>query len=91
MTYVVAFDDSPLSRAALGRAVAFSGATDESVVAVTAIPRDTETARERGWLGGSESFSVEQVAQNLTERVADADPASSSRIGWWTSTRPAAA
>ncbi|CQH54147.1 UspA domain protein [Halobacterium hubeiense] len=74
MTYVVAFDDSPLSRAALGRAVAFSGATDESVVAVTAIPRDTETARERGWLGGSESFSVEQVAQNLTERVADADP-----------------
>ena len=74
MTYVVAFDDSPLSQAALGRAVAFAGATDESVVAVTAIPRDSETARERGWLGGDETFSVERVAQNLTERVTDVDP-----------------
>ncbi|MCG1002813.1 MULTISPECIES: universal stress protein [Halobacterium] len=74
MTYVVAFDNSPLSQAALDRAVAFARATGEAVVAVTAIPRDSTEARERGWLGGDETFSVEQVAQNLTENVTDFDP-----------------
>ncbi|MFB6271010.1 MAG: universal stress protein [Halobacterium sp.] len=74
MTYVVAFDNSPLSTAALDRAVAFASATDQPVVAVTAIPKDPSVARERGWLDGDESFSVERVAQNLTETVTDVDP-----------------
>ncbi|MCD2202580.1 universal stress protein [Halobacterium sp. KA-6] len=74
MTYVVAFDDSPLSQAALGRAVAFAKATNESVVAVAAIPRDSAAARERGWLSGDETFSVERVAENLTDHVTDVDP-----------------
>jgi nucleotide-binding universal stress UspA family protein len=74
MTYVVAFDDTPLSRTALERAVQFATATDEEVVAVTAIPRDPSTARERGWIGGDESFSVERAVQTLTEAVTDVDP-----------------
>lgn len=74
MTYVVAFDNSPLARAALDRAVAFAAATDEDVVAVTAVPKNASVARERGWLGGDEAFSVERVAENLTEAVTDVDP-----------------
>jgi nucleotide-binding universal stress UspA family protein len=73
MTYVVAFDNTPLSRTALERAVQFATVTDEDVVAVTAIPEDSSVARERGWIGGDESFSVEAVAQNLTEIVTGVD------------------
>lgn len=74
MTYVVAFDNSPLARTALGRAVEYADAVGEDVVAVTAIQRDLGLARERGWLGGNETFDVETVARNLTEAVVDVDP-----------------
>ena len=74
MTYVVAFDNSPLSLAALDRAVAFASATQEDVVAVTAIQRQSKVARERGWLGSDEPFSVERIADNLRETVTDVDP-----------------
>jgi nucleotide-binding universal stress UspA family protein len=74
MTYVVAFDNSPLAKAALDRAVAFACASEEEVVAVTAIPRDPGVARERGWLGGNESFSVDRVTTNLTRIVDEFDP-----------------
>jgi nucleotide-binding universal stress UspA family protein len=74
MTYVVAFDNSPLAKAALDRAVAFACATEDEVVAVTAIPKDPGIARERGWLGGNESFSVDRVTTNLTGVVDEFDP-----------------
>jgi nucleotide-binding universal stress UspA family protein len=74
MTYVVAFDNSPLARTALRRAVDYGDAVGEDVVAVTAIQRDPAVARERGWLGGDESFDVETVARNLTEAVQSVNP-----------------
>ncbi|MFC3476181.1 universal stress protein [Halobacterium litoreum] len=74
MTYVVAFDNTPLSRTALRRAVEYGDAVGEDVVAVTAIKRDSGHAREHGWLSGDETFDVETVAQNLTETVAEFDP-----------------
>lgn len=74
MTFAVAFDNRPLARAALQRAVEFAAATHEDVVAVTAIPEDPSVARERGWVGGDETFDVETAAQNLTEMVTDVDP-----------------
>lgn len=74
MTHVVAFDNSPLSRAALRRATAYGGALGEEVVAVTAIRRDAAEARRKGWLDGNESFSVEGVAKRLTKLVSEIDP-----------------
>ena len=74
MTYVVAFDNSPLARTALRRAVNYADAVGEDVVAVTAIQRDTGLARKRGWLDGDERFDVETVARNLTEAVEAIDP-----------------
>ncbi len=74
MTFVVAFDNSPLSRAALDRATRFATTVDEDVVAVTAVPRDAKKARERGWLGRDTEFSVERVTANLQAIVTDLDP-----------------
>jgi nucleotide-binding universal stress UspA family protein len=82
MSYVVAFDNSPLSRTALRRAVEYGGAVGEDVVAVTAIQRDPELARERGWLGGDETFDVETVATNLTRAVSEIAP--DARFEWRT-------
>lgn len=74
MTYVVAFDNSPLARRALHCAVEYAEAVDQAVVAVTAIQRDPSLARERGWIDGDETFDVETAARNLTEAVTDVDP-----------------
>jgi len=74
MTYVVAFDNSPLAETALRRAVTFADAVGEDVVAVTAIQRDPSLARERGWVDGDETFDVETAARNLTAAVTDVDP-----------------
>jgi len=74
MTYVVAFDNTPLSRTALRRAVEYGEAVGEDVVAVTAVKRDSAHAREHGWLGGDETFDVETIATNLTELVTEFDP-----------------
>ncbi|MFB6072391.1 MAG: universal stress protein [Halobacterium sp.] len=74
MTHVVAFDNTPLSRAALRRAVRYGRAAGEDVVAVTAIQRSSQVAREKGWLGGDETFDEETVVRNLTEVVTAVDP-----------------
>lgn len=74
MTFVVAFDNTPLSQTALERAVRFGSATGEHVVAITAIRNDPAVARERGWIADNEEFDVDRVAQRLTEIVTDVDP-----------------
>jgi nucleotide-binding universal stress UspA family protein len=74
MSYVVAFDNSPLSLTALRRAVEYGEAVGEDVVAVTAIQRDKALARERGWIGGDETFDVATAARNLTAAVSEIAP-----------------
>jgi nucleotide-binding universal stress UspA family protein len=75
MTFVVPFDGSPLAQAALSRAVAFAGVTDEDVVAVTVIPHGNATyAREKGWLIAEEPFDRDTVVDRLRRRVADLAP-----------------
>jgi nucleotide-binding universal stress UspA family protein len=75
MTFVVPFDNSELSVAALERAVEFAELTDETVVAVTVIPRNNVAfARQRGWLEADEAFDLETVLDRLRARVAAVDP-----------------
>jgi nucleotide-binding universal stress UspA family protein len=75
MTFVVPFDGSDLSQAALSRAVAFAGVADEEVVVVSVVPDDNvEYARERGWLAADEPFDRERVIRRLRGRVADLAP-----------------
>jgi nucleotide-binding universal stress UspA family protein len=76
MTYMVAFDDSPLARAALRRAAELADATGEEVLAVSVVPGDYVYARDRGWVepNQSQSFAVDDVVAHLAERVDDLAP-----------------
>lgn len=75
MTFVVPFDGSELSEAALVRAKEFSTVLDERVVAVTVVPKgDAKYARTRGWLGDDEPFDVSEIVASLHERVTELAP-----------------
>lgn len=75
MTFVVPFDATPLSRAALDRARAVGGAFDVPVVAVTAVPaNNADYARDRGWLSAGEPFDLGTVLGELEASVARTAP-----------------
>src|SRR6056297_3524151 len=75
MTIVVPFDGSELSEAALVRATALGETFEESVLALTIIPKgDKEYARERDWLGPDEEFDMQTVVGRLHERVTEVAP-----------------
>lgn len=67
MVFLVAYDDSPLARVALDRAVEFA-AQDRDVVAVTVIPRSASDARSRGWLD-DDGFDPKGVEERLRSRI----------------------
>jgi len=74
MTFVVPFDGSTLSEAALARAVEYGDALGQEVVAVSVVPERKRFAREKGWIGEGESFDVDAAVETLRERVADVAP-----------------
>jgi nucleotide-binding universal stress UspA family protein len=75
MTFLVAYDGSPLARAALARAVEFAAPIEASVVVVTAIPKRNATyAREHGWLAADEPFDVDAVVETVASEVARLAP-----------------
>ncbi|RNJ26560.1 universal stress protein [Halosegnis longus] len=70
MVLFVPFDGSPLSEAALLRAVMFSTGFDAELLAVTVLPQgNTAYARDRDWLRPGESFDRETIETRVTERV----------------------
>lgn len=75
MTYVVPFDGSDLSEAALVRASEFGALTGERVVAFTVVPEGNDSyARERGWIEAGESFDRERVVTAIHERGTELAP-----------------
>ena len=75
MTYLVPFDGSELSIAALERAVEFAERMDEDVVALSVVPDDeVEFAIERGWIGETEPFDVDSIVDGLEAKVAELAP-----------------
>lgn len=84
MSYLVPFDGSPLSKAALVRASVYAVAINRAppgirrelgrsepvdVMAVTAIPDSPRYAREKGWIDENEAFSVGTVMERLRKMV----------------------
>lgn len=67
MVFLVPFDGSDLSKAALKRAKEF--ATDEEIVALTVIPSGTKYARKKGWSDPREDF--EELRETLEAEVHD--------------------
>jgi len=75
MTYVVAFDDSRLSREALAQARRFAGRVGRDLVAVTVVPADNEEyARERGWLAADDPFDGDTVTAYLEDAARSVAP-----------------
>lgn len=80
MTYLVPFDDSPLSRTALKRAGEFAAAMDEDVLALVVVPPSVEYAREKGWIGPSEPFDDAVIERMLRGSVEDLAPGAAVRV-----------
>ena len=74
MTFVVPFDGSALSRAALERAGEYAEAFDEDVVAVSVVSERRRYAREKGWIEADEEFDLESVIEDLGEWVRETVP-----------------
>jgi len=74
MTLVVPFDGNELSKMALIRAVQFDTVVDEGVVVVSVIPQNSSYARERGWIGPSETFDDKAIVEGFRNQVQSIAP-----------------
>lgn len=79
MTFLVAYDGSPLAKSALRRALEFGGTAGASVRVITVVPRDGDLARERGWLDVDAEFDRETIERRLTLEVQGVSPDASVR------------
>ncbi|MFC6863444.1 universal stress protein [Halomicroarcula sp. GCM10025817] len=75
MTFVVPFDGTAESEAALERASEIGGAMGEPVVAVTVVPTsDAAYARGKGWLEATEAFGLDTIVERVSAQVRDIAP-----------------
>lgn len=89
MTFMVPFDGTSLSKAALARARQYAIALEEApddvvrwllpdqhidVVAVSVVPESARYAREKGWIREDEEFSTRRVVEDLHRQVTDLTP-----------------
>jgi len=80
MTLVVPFDGSKLAEAALVRATEFGTVFDESVLAVSVIPKDNITyAREQDWIEENEMFDMSSIVSTLHKQVTNLTPSADFR------------
>lgn len=74
MSLIVPFDGSRLAEAALVRASEYAAVLDKDVVTVTVLSERKQYAREKGWIGKDDPYDVEQIAEDLRERVLELVP-----------------
>lgn len=69
MTFLVAYDGSPLAKSALRRALEFGAAAGTSVRVITVVPRDGGLARGRGWVDSGAAFDPSTIERRITTEV----------------------
>jgi nucleotide-binding universal stress UspA family protein len=79
MTYLVGFDGTHLSEAALQRATAFAELNDERLVVVSVLPMDADLAADYGLIDGDE-YDPEAAAHRLEERANEIAPEAEFRV-----------
>lgn len=80
MTFLVPFDGTPLSEAALARAAEFGTSLDVPVLALTVIPAGNDDyAVEKGWLDEDEPYDPGVVVERLRSTVESVAPRASFR------------
>ena len=72
MVFLVPYDGSASSEAALARAVEHGAALDESVVAVSFVPTGDTYAQRRRWVEPDENFAVEAASADLKRNIEEA-------------------
>ena len=81
MSFLVPFDGSVLSEAALERAVEFADSLDRSLCTVTVVPMgDARYAIDRGWLEPHEPFDADAVRAAIREQVHNVSPDTTVRL-----------
>jgi len=71
MVFLVPYDGSSVSDAALDRAVEHGEAFEEEVVAVSLIPTGTEYAERRKWIEPGEDFAAESARTELRRKISE--------------------
>lgn len=71
MVFLVPYDGSSVSEAALDRAVEHGQALSEDVVAVSLIPTGAEYAERRKWIEPDEEFAVESARAELRRKISE--------------------
>lgn len=71
MVFLVPYDGSSVSEAALDRAVEHGEALEEEVVAVTFVPTGSEYAERRKWIEPTEDFAVDSARSELKRKIAE--------------------
>lgn len=74
MVFLVPFDGSDLSAAALERATEFASFADGDVVVLSVVPDEREYATDRGWIDAHEEFTRDLVASRLEAQARSIDP-----------------
>jgi hypothetical protein len=69
MVFLVPFDGSPVSEAALWTAVEHGEALGEEVVAVSFVPTGAEYAERRKWIQPDEDFAAETASATLRRKI----------------------
>ena len=69
MVFLVPFDGSPASEAALSRAVEHGSALGREVLAVAFVPTGAEFAERRTWIEPSDDFAVEDASAALQRKI----------------------
>jgi nucleotide-binding universal stress UspA family protein len=72
MVFLVPYDGSPNSEAALARAVEHGAALGEEVVAVSFVPTGDTYAQRRRWIEPDEDFAVETASADLRRKIEEA-------------------
>ena len=75
MTFIAPYDGSELAQAALVWRVEFASALEESVIAVTVIPKGNEQyTREKNWIDSDEQFDVGAIISKIHRQVGEIAP-----------------
>ncbi|WP_159899896.1 universal stress protein [Salinirussus salinus] len=72
MVFLVPYDGSASSEAALARAVEHGAALGEEVVAVSFVPTGDTYAQRRRWIEPDEDFAVETASADLRRKIEEA-------------------
>ena len=69
MVFLVPYDGSSVSEAALDRAVEHGKALEEDIVAVTFVPTGADYAERRKWIQPDEEFAIESARAELRRKI----------------------